>query len=55
MTPNPYLFIVIFIGVALIFPLIPLALAWLWRRIFQPPKPGPEKKRDLRMRRRIDR
>src|SRR6266481_1910157 len=43
MTPNPYLFIVIFIGVALVFPLIPLALAWLWRRIFQPPKPGPQK------------
>jgi len=25
------------------FPLIPLALAWLWRRFFQPPKPGPDK------------
>ena len=24
-------------------PLVPLALAWLWRRIFQPPKPGPQK------------
>src|SRR5207245_9076176 len=43
MTPNPYLFIVIFIGVALVFPLVPLALAWVWRRFFQPPKPGPEK------------
>src|ERR1041384_7021720 len=43
MRPNPYLFIVIFIGVALVFPLIPLALAWLWRRIFQPSKPGPDK------------
>src|SRR5438093_13251830 len=43
MNPNPYLFIVIFIGVALVFPLIPLALAWLWRRFFQPPKPGAEK------------
>src|SRR5438045_8745009 len=43
MNPNPFLFIVIFIGVALIFPLIPLALAWLWRRFFQPPKPGAEK------------
>ena len=43
MNPHPYLFIVIFIGVALVFPLIPLALAWLWRRVFQPPKPGPEK------------
>src|SRR5256886_17198891 len=43
MTPNPYLFIVIFVGVALVFPLIPLALAWLWRRFFQPPKPGAPK------------
>src|SRR5205807_6928366 len=43
MTPNPYLFIVIFIGVALGFPLVPLALAWTWRRFFQPPKPGAEK------------
>ena len=43
MTPNPYLFIVIFVGVALGFPLVPLALAWTWRRFFQPPKPGAEK------------
>ena len=40
MTPNPYFFIVIFVGVAIAFPLMPLALAWLWRRFFQPPKPG---------------
>jgi NADH-quinone oxidoreductase subunit A len=38
MTPNPYFFIVIFVGVAIAFPLMPLALAWLWRRFFQPPK-----------------
>jgi len=43
MRPNPYLFIVIFIGVALAFPVIPLGLAWAWRRFFQPPKPGAEK------------
>jgi len=43
MSPHPYLFIVIFTGVALMFPLVPLALAWLWRRFFQPPKPGPDK------------
>src|SRR5437879_13046282 len=43
MTPNPYLFIVVFVGVALAFPLIPLALAWVRRRFFQPPKPGVEK------------
>ena len=33
----------IFIATALVFPLLPLALAWLWRRFFQPPKPGPAK------------
>jgi len=43
MTPNPYLFIIVFAGVALTFPLLPLALAWCWRRFFQPPKPGAEK------------
>jgi NADH:ubiquinone oxidoreductase subunit 3 (subunit A) len=43
MTPNPYLFIVIFIAVALAFPVVPLALACSWRRFFQPPKPGAEK------------
>jgi NADH:ubiquinone oxidoreductase subunit 3 (subunit A) len=43
MNPHPYFFIVIFIGVALVFPLVPLALAWLWRRFFQPPKPGTDK------------
>jgi len=36
MTPDPYVFIVIFAGVALAFPLLPLGLAWLWRRFFQP-------------------
>src|SRR5436853_5959905 len=43
MIPDPYLFIVIFAGVALVFPLMPLGLAWLWRRFFQPPKPGAQK------------
>ena len=41
--PYPYLFLVIFCGVAVTFPLAPLVLAWLWRRFFQPPKPGPMK------------
>ncbi len=40
MTPDPYFFLAIFCGVALVFPLAPLALAWTWRRFFQPPKPG---------------
>ncbi|HVI81723.1 MAG TPA: NADH-quinone oxidoreductase subunit A [Chthoniobacterales bacterium] len=43
MTPSPYLFIAVFGAVALIFPLLPLALAWMWRRFFQPPKPGVQK------------
>ena len=50
MTPNAYLFIVVFVAVALIFPLLPLGLAWLWRQFFQPPKPGAGEKRDLRVR-----
>ena len=43
MTPHSYLFIVIFLGVALLFPIMPLILAWTWRRFFQPPRPGAEK------------
>ena len=43
MTPSPYLFLIIFAAVAFIFPIMPLGLAWLWRRFFQPPKPGAAK------------
>jgi NADH-quinone oxidoreductase subunit A len=43
MRPDPYFFIVVFCGVAIVFPLMPLGLAWLWRRFCQPPKPGPAK------------
>jgi NADH-quinone oxidoreductase subunit A len=43
MTPEPYFFLAIFAAVALVFPLMPLALAWLWRHFFQPPKPGAAK------------
>jgi NADH:ubiquinone oxidoreductase subunit 3 (subunit A) len=43
MTPSPYFFLLIFCGVALLFPVAPLVLAWLWRRFFQPPKPGAAK------------
>src|SRR6476661_8490094 len=43
MTPDPYFFLAIFCGVALVFPLLPLGLAWTWRRFFQPPKPGARK------------
>lgn len=40
---NPYFFLAVFCGVAFVFPLMPLGLAWLWRHFFQPPKPGPVK------------
>jgi len=43
MAANPYFFLFIFASVAVVFPLMPLALAWMWRRFFQPPKPGPDK------------
>src|ERR1700710_1112915 len=43
MTPALYLFLVIFIGGAPLFPIMPLVLAWMWRRFFQPPKPGAAK------------
>src|SRR4051812_41007257 len=43
MTPNAYLFIVIFAGVAVAFPLLPLGLAWVWGGFFPPPQPGPAK------------
>jgi len=39
-TNITYLSLVVFIGVAFAFPLIPLALAWGWHRFFQPAKPG---------------
>jgi len=40
---NAYLFLVVFLGVAVIFPLIPIGLARLWAWTFSPPKPGFEK------------
>lgn len=43
MKPEPYFFLIVFIGVAVVFPVAPLVLAWLWRRFFQPPKPGAAK------------
>ena len=36
-------FLGVFLGVAILFPLAPLVLAWLWSRIIAPPKPGPHK------------
>ena len=40
---NPYLFILILGLAALAFALTPLALAWVWARIYSPNKPGHEK------------
>ena len=40
---NPYLFLAVFLVVAIAFPLAPLALARLWALKFAPPKPGAEK------------
>jgi NADH:ubiquinone oxidoreductase subunit 3 (subunit A) len=41
--PHPYFVITLFVAVALIFPVMPLVLAWMWRKFFQPPKPGAAK------------
>lgn len=40
---NPYLFILLLGLSAVLFALIPLALAWLWARKYSPNKPGREK------------
>ncbi|HKQ40542.1 MAG TPA: NADH-quinone oxidoreductase subunit A [Verrucomicrobiae bacterium] len=41
--PGPYLFLVLFAVMAILFALAPLALARLWAKKFSPPKPGAEK------------
>ena len=43
MDAHPYAFLALFGAVALGFPLALLAVARLWSRYFQPPKPGPDK------------
>ena len=40
---DPYFFLVVFLGLAVLFPLAPLLMAWLWAKKFSPPKPGPDK------------
>ena len=40
---SPYLFLAVFLVVAIIFPLLPLTLARLWAIKFSPQKPGPDK------------
>lgn len=43
MTDRPYVFLALFLAVAVAFPLILLAVARLWFRFFQPAKPSPTK------------
>ena len=38
-----YLLLTIFLAIAILFPLMPLAIAWLWARLFSPAKPGHDK------------
>jgi NADH:ubiquinone oxidoreductase subunit 3 (subunit A) len=40
---SPYAFLIVFLAVAVVFPLIPIALAIIWARFFSPAKPGPVK------------
>jgi len=40
---SPYFFIVVLMVAAVAFALTPLALAWLWAKLFSPRKPGPDK------------
>ncbi len=40
MNAHPYAFLALFLGVALAFPLVLLAVAKAWFRFFQPPKPS---------------
>ncbi|HEY0456769.1 MAG TPA: NADH-quinone oxidoreductase subunit A [Verrucomicrobiae bacterium] len=43
MPENPYVFLVVLMGVAVIFALTPLLLARLWAKKFSPAKPGLQK------------
>jgi len=40
---GPYAFLALLAGAAIAFALTPLALAWIWARIFSPRKPGADK------------
>ena len=40
---SPYSFLAVFFVVALVFALVPLAIARFWARIFSPAKPGDQK------------
>jgi len=43
MSGHPHAFLALYLGVALVFPLLLLGVARLWVRAFQPAKPGPLK------------
>ena len=43
MTAHPHAFLVLFLAIALAFPLLMLGVAWLWVKFFQKAKPGPIK------------
>ena len=40
---SPYFFLTVFIGVAVLFAIVPLLLAQLWARKYSPSKPGEQK------------
>lgn len=40
---NAYLFLAAFLAIAIVFPLLPIALARLWSKTYSPLKPGPQK------------
>jgi len=40
MTAHPHAFLVLFLAVALAFPLLMLGVAWFWVKFFQKAKPG---------------
>ena len=40
---DPYLFLAVFLGIALVLPLVPLGLARLWAKTYTSPKPGSDK------------
>ena len=43
MSYSPYLFLTVFLVMAVLFALVPLGLAWLWAKTMSPQKPGPDK------------
>ena len=40
---EPFSFLIVFVGAAILFSIAPLAIAWLWSKKFSPRKPGPIK------------